>query len=104
MDEYSDSLRSVDSFLSEFVVENKYNNTLYFQNQFLLEKLLGEDLSSWVSWFLYEMPLLNDDDTPNCSVDGVEYLVNDLTSFMDFARHGLLLPMKPTEIFDEKDN
>nr|QMP83169.1 MAG: hypothetical protein [Caudoviricetes sp.] len=96
-EKYLDSLRKVDSGLSSFICETKYTDILYFQNQFILKKLLGEDLSEWVSWYIYELPLLDKYDTPNCSVNGVEYKVTDLDSFMDFAKHGLLLPMKPRE-------
>lgn len=96
--EYIDDLRKIDSSLSDFIVENKNIDIFYFQNEFLLKKLLGDELYEWVTWYLYDLPCLNQDDTPNCSVDGVEYKVCDLESFMDFAKHGLLLPMRPTGI------
>lgn len=95
-EEYLHSLREVDTSLSEFINENKYTDSLYFQNQFLLTKLLGEDLYGWLTWYLYELPcFFNDGSVPNCSVDDVEYNVTDIHSFMDFAQHGLKLPMKP---------
>ena len=92
---YLDSLRKVDSSLSEFVTENKYTDVLYFQNQFFLRKLLGEELYDWVNWYLYERPCFHEGENPNCSVDGVEYSISDLDSFVDFAQHGLKLPMRP---------
>lgn len=97
---YLDSLRLVDSSVSEFVSENQYYNTLYFQNEFLLRKILGDDLFDWVIWYLYEMPMMRDmgfgDDTKtNCTVNGVKYLVTGFDSFMDFAQHALCLPMRP---------
>lgn len=93
-EEYLDSLRLLDCSLSEFVSENTYYNTLYFQNDFLLKKILTEELLDWVLWYLYEMPLMENEES-NCSVNGVRYLVKDFDSFMDIARHGLCLPMKP---------
>lgn len=93
---YLSSLREVDPALSEFICENKYTNVYYWQNRFLLHKLLGQELLGWVEWYLYELPLINvDGDETNCSVNGVGYLVNDLESFMQFAQHALCLPMKP---------
>ena len=94
-EEYLHSLRKVDTSLCDFINENKYTDSLYFQNQFLLTKLLGEDLYGWLTWYLYELPCFNDDSVPNCSVDGVEYTITDIHSFMDFAQHGLKLPMRP---------
>jgi hypothetical protein len=94
-EKYLESLREVDSGLSTFLCENKYTDILYFQNQFLLPKLLGNELYEWASWYLYELPCFYEDEVVNCSIDGVEYAVTDLDSFMDFAQHGLKLPMKP---------
>jgi hypothetical protein len=103
LDSYAESLRLVDSVLSQFIIENNYTNILYFQNTFLLEKLLGKDLKDWVDWYIYERPSIISDE-PNIIVNDVGYNVTDLQSFMDFARHGLLLQMKPVETFNEKDN
>ncbi len=94
-EEFLESLRKVDGFLCDFVNENVYSNNLYFQNQFLLKKLLGEDLYDWVSWYLYELPCFYEENVSNCSVEGVKYAVTDLQSFIKFAEHGLGLPRKP---------
>ena len=101
-EKYLDELRLLDSSLAEFVSENQYNNTQYFQTDFLLRKFLGEELYDWVIWYLYEMPLISETDY-NCSVNGVRYLVTDFNSFMDFARHGLCLPMKPNLSANENE-
>lgn len=94
-EKYLDSLRKVDSSLCSFLSENKYADVLYFQNQFLLSKLLNNELYEWITWYLYERPCFSEDDVPNCSIDGVGYCITDIESFIDFARHGLKLPMKP---------
>lgn len=98
---YLTSLREVDYSLSEFICENRYTNIYYWQNRFLLSKMLGPELLGWVEWYLYEMSLVSDDGESNCSVNGVSYLVNDFDSFMNFARHGLCLPKKPGSETDE---
>lgn len=94
-EKYLESLRVIDSGLATFLCENKYTDILYFQNQFLLPKLLGNELYNWVTWYLYELPLLDDSEESNAWICDVGYKVSDLDSFMDFAQHGLLLPMRP---------
>lgn len=96
-EKYLDSLRKVDSCLSSFICENKYTDILYFQSQFLLPRLLGNELYEWVTWYLYELPCLQEDEEPHAWVDNVGYVIKDLDSFMDFAQHGLKLLMKPRE-------
>lgn len=102
---YLNSLREVDFAITEFISENQYTNRYYWQNRFLLDKFLGEDLLGWIEWYLYELPVFHKDEigTANCSINYVNYLVTDFDSFMQFARHGLCLPMKPgTEVEDEE--
>jgi hypothetical protein len=94
-EKYLDSLRKIDSCLSSFICENKYTDILYFQSQFLLPKLLGNELYEWVTWYLYELPCFSEDDEPHAWIDDVGYVIKDLDSFMDFAQHGLKLPMRP---------
>lgn len=93
-DKYMDALREVDSSLCDFIFENKYTNILYFQNQFAMQKLLGEELYDWISWYFYDRSFI-EDDKPNAWVDEVGYVINDYLSFMEFAQHGLKLPMRP---------
>ena len=102
---YLNSLRDVDFAITEFVSENQYTNRYYWQNRFLLELFLGEDLVEWIEWYLYELPMFHEDETrqSNCTINNVNYLVTDFDSFMQFARHGLCLPMKPgTEVENEE--
>lgn len=102
---YLNSLREVDFAITEFISENQYTNRYYWQNRFLLEKFLGKELLEWIEWYLYELPIFRPEEigTANCTINNVNYLVTDLESFMDFARHGLCLPMKPgTNIEDEE--
>ena len=93
-DEYMDSLRNIDSILCDLIFENKYTNIIYCQGQYFAKKLLGDELYDWVSWYLYDRSFC-DDDKSNAWIYDVGYVINDLESFMDFAQHGLKLPMKP---------
>lgn len=100
---YLDSVRNVDYSIAEFVSENKYTNIYYWQNRFILQKFLGKELFDWIEWYLYELPCFDTKGEPNCSIDGVRYFIKDFDSFMDFARHGLCLPMKPGTQPDENE-
>lgn len=95
---YMDSLRRVDSSLLDVLLENKYVNSFVMQREFLLETLLGRDLKDWVDWYLYECLMVTEPGTPNAWVEEVGYSITDFESFMDFAQHGLKLPMKPRNI------
>jgi hypothetical protein len=89
---FLNGLREVDSSCSEFICDNKYSNSLYFENDFLLEKLLGRELKDWVDWYLYDIRTFASD--YNATVNDVQYNVTDLKSFIDFAKHALQLPIK----------
>ena len=95
MDNIMSSIREIDDSLSLFVFDNKYSNILATQIDFLLGKLLNQEILDWVNWYLYDVPCFHEGENPNCSVDGVEYVVTDLDSFVDFAKHALKLPMRP---------
>lgn len=99
---YLDTLRGVDWSITEFISENKYTETYYYQNKFLLHKFLGPELVDWIEWYLYEMPAVADGES-NCSVNGVGYLVNDFDSFMHFAQHALCLQRKPGTLPEEEE-
>lgn len=102
LNKYLDMLRNAETCIVDSVIENRYSNIISQQKDFLLECCLGSDLKNWVEWYLYERVL---DPTPidsNAWVDGVGYTISNLDSFMDFAQHGLKLPMRPREI-DENE-
>lgn len=94
IEKYSDDMYKLDSSLASFVTENTLTDTYYFQTQFVLDIFLGKELREWVDWFLYEMPCFAKEGESNCSIDGVEYTVTDIESFMHMVEHGLKLPKK----------
>jgi hypothetical protein len=96
LDKYRRDLRSVDPSLEEVISENLYTNTYYFQTQLVLDLFLGKELRNWIDWFLYEMPEFDaTSDRPNVTIDGIDYHVTDIESFMLMAENGLELPKKP---------
>ena len=96
LDKYRRDLRSVDPSLEEFISENLYTNTYYFQTQLVLDLFLGKELREWIDWFLYEMPEFGKiSDEPNVKIDDNNYNVTDIESFVHMAEHGLKLPRKP---------
>jgi hypothetical protein len=96
LDKYRCDLRSVDPSLEEVISENLYTNTYYFQTQLVLDLFLGKELRDWIDWFLYEMPEFDAmNDRPNVTIDGIDYHVTDIESFMLMAENGLKLPKKP---------
>ncbi len=95
--EYLDGFRLSDSMIVDFILENRYSYMLQSQKDFVLRKYLGEELMEWVFWFIYDVPDLKDSDTHNATVNGVGYKITDIDSFMDFAQHGLCIPMRPKQ-------
>lgn len=96
-DEYMRNLSNVDPVLGDVIIENKYTNILFFEKDFLLKKYLGDELFDYVMWFVYDKPNVRDSEEPNVVVNNVGYTVTGLDSFMDFAQHGLCIPMRPKQ-------
>lgn len=94
VNEYLDSFRMTDYVIIDFIIENKYSSIISLQKDFVLTKYLGEELLEWVYWFVYDRPF-HTPEAPNVFINGVGYTVTDIDSFMDFARHGLCIPMRP---------
>lgn len=92
---YISSLRNVDTAISDVIIDNKYSNIIGMQFDFVLEKFLGRELYEWVMWYVYELPVTKQSEEPNAWVNDVAYTITDIESFMNFAQHGLKVPMLP---------
>ena len=92
---YISSLRNVDTAISDVIIDNKYSNIIGMQFDFVLEKFLGRELYEWVMWYVYELPVTKGSEEPNAWVNDVAYTITDIESFMNFAQHGLKVPMLP---------
>lgn len=91
-DEYVAQLEKIEPVLGHFLQENKISTIQYFQNQFVLDTLIGEELREWMDWYLYERFLINHGPLEIESDDGKKFTITDLASFADFAHRGLNLP------------
>jgi hypothetical protein len=92
---YLDDISKCGLDVVPIIIDNKYINTTELQNEYLQKFIFGEELYDWVNWYLYDRNLLNTDEE-NVNYDGVNYLISDIDSFVDFAKHALSLKMKPT--------
>lgn len=92
---YFDELSKFRLDLTSLICENEYINTVEHQNEYLQKFIFGEELYDWVYWYLYDRKGWGIDEY-KVEYDGVKYLVQDIDSFVDFAKHALGLKMKPT--------
>lgn len=68
--------------------DNTYTNNLGKQLDMTMELMFG-DYWADVHWFLYEMPYLSNNGDSNISVEGREYLITDLNSYLEYAKKEL---------------
>ena len=89
-DNYLEKLRSVDGYLSDFIFENVYSNSIGMENDFLIKKIFGEQFSEEVFWFLYDWK-------PGYCIEAnnVTYKIADIDSYIDYINNVYKLPMKP---------
>ena len=87
---YTNKLREVDLILGDFVIENRYTNLIEMENEYLLRKLLGENLCEDVFWFIYDWK-----PGYEVGIDNVTYKIEDINSYMSYINNVYKLPMKP---------
>lgn len=89
-DSYTDNLREEDSTLCDFVIENRYNESVFRENDYLLQKLLGIQLYEDLMWYIYDWKPGYD-----VVVENVTYTIIDINSYMNYINNVYKLPMKP---------
>lgn len=88
--DYIDKINQADICLSDFIYDNEYTNSVARENDFLIGKLFGEELSEDVFWFLYDWKPGFD-----VTANEVTYKINDLNGYIDYVNNVYKLPMKP---------
>lgn len=94
--DYIDKINQTDRCLSDFIYDNQYVNSVAVENDFLIRKLFGEELTEDVFWFLYDWKPGYD-----ITVNEVTYNINDLESYIDYVNNVYKLPMRPKIIKEE---
>lgn len=88
---YVNSLYEADCSLSDYVVENKYVNSVCMENDLLISKLFGTELAEDVFWYLYDCK-----QGSKIVFDDVTYEITDFKSYIDYVNNVYKLPMKPS--------